>query len=143
MSTPVELSLEQLSQAVCATLEQLAFAETVPCPPPDSAPSSDPMVAARLSFNGPLPGALTLRIPAALARELAGDALGDPDTAADAGALRDAVGEFLNTIAGTLLRDAGLSGYELGLPEPCGAPAAGAREAWFEVRDQKLAVSLE
>ncbi len=141
--SPPALTLEQLSQAVCATLEQLAFAEAAPCPPPEPAPESSPMLVRRLRFSGPVQGAVTLRIPTTLARELAGDALGDPEAADDEGALGDAIGEFVNTIAGTLLRDAGHSGFELGLPELASAPAAGAREAWFEVREQKLAVSLE
>ena len=141
MSDTAQVTLAQLEQSVCATLEQLAFAEALPCKPPEA--GAPELLSTRLAFTGPLAGALTLRIPEPLARELAGDVLGDPDAAADPAAVRDAVGEFLNTIAGTLLRDAGLEGYELGLPEPAQAGGPPDREAWLEVRGQRLSLAFE
>ena len=139
--TFADLSPALLTEAVCETLEQLAFAEAIPCPAPALAPSN--LLSARLSFFGPLAGALVLRIPAPLAMQLAGDVLGDPGTAADQNVLRDAVGEFVNTIAGSVLRKAGVAGYELGLPEHGAGGAPGPNATWFDVREQKLALEVE
>ncbi len=138
--TIADLTPELLAQAVCETLEQLAFAEALPCPAPAAPPA---LLKARLTFTGPLNGAFVLRIPPSLAQQLAGDVLGDPDAAADPHMLQDAVGEFLNTIAGSVLRGAGVSGYELGLPEHGAGGELAAGAAWFDVREQKLALEVE
>lgn len=139
--TTADLTPALLAQAACETLEQLAFAEALPCPPP--APVPPDLLSGRLSFSGPLQGAFVIRIPPALVQQLAGNALGDSDCAADPQMLRDAVGEFLNTIAGSVLRGAGVSEYELGLPEYGAAGAIGAGATWLEINQQKLALEVE
>lgn len=139
--TAADFTPALITQAVCETLEQLAFAEAMPCPAPPSPPQE--LISARLSFTGPLDGAFVLRIPTSLARQLAGDVFGSPEVAGDPQVLRDAVGEFLNTIAGSVLRGAGASAYELGLPEYGAAGGGGETATWFDVREQKVALEIE
>lgn len=98
-------------------LERFAFMFVEPPDEAVAAPA-EPMLAARMGFDGPLRGTVALAVPAPLARELAANVLGvEPD---DGEAMPgDALKELLNVVVGNLLT--ALAGeapvFDLTIPE--------------------------
>ncbi|MFZ5441110.1 MAG: chemotaxis protein CheX [Myxococcota bacterium] len=97
------LTAEPLAEVTRTVLEEASFL-FCDALAPDAEPWRGRIAEATLSFEGPCDGALTLRLPWALAREAAANLLGcepdDPEL--DASALA-AAGELLNMISGSAL----------------------------------------
>jgi len=124
-----EIAPERLAELVARTLEDAAFVFTEPADP--SAPLEAPALQARLDFEGPSRGELSLTTTPAVARSLAANLLGlepgDRDIELRAG---DALGEIVNMLAGAVVLE--LFGPEaqtrIGVPAVAelAAPPAGA-----------------
>jgi len=126
---PAEIAADRLAELVSRTLEDAAFVFTEPADGA-GAPAA-PVLHARLDFEGPARGELSLTASPAVARALAANLLGldegDPDIDARAG---DALGEVVNMLAGAVVLE--LFGPEaqtrIGVPAGAelAAPPAGA-----------------
>lgn len=95
---------EQVQQAFCGVIENLAFMFGDPVSKDELPPSTGRYAEATIAFSGPSAGTLTLVAPASIAAELAVNLLGldGHDDATDETAA-DAMGELLNVTAGQLL----------------------------------------
>lgn len=111
------------AEAVVTTFAELAGTAFRPAPAGTAWPPG-PAVAAHLPLKGIPPGVVVLELPAALAEALAGRYL-PPGTSLAPDLIADAVGEFVNVIAGqvkTALRGT-THHFHLATPRP-GTPAA-------------------
>jgi len=127
---PAEIAPERLAELVARTLEDAAFVFTEPADP--SAPLEAPALQARLDFEGPSRGELSLTTTPAVARSLAANLLGlepgDRDIELRAG---DALGEIVNMLAGAVVLElfGPAAQVRIGVPavrELAEAPAPGA-----------------
>ena len=114
-----------LATASTATFEALGLVL------PDAEPTAEQLAAplargVRVTFAGPLAGAVTVRVSDDVAATLAANMLGVDAVDGNDGLVRDALGEVANVICGNLLPEiAGRAAvFRLGAPEPLAAGVA-------------------
>lgn len=145
---PTKGLLERVASRVLADAAYL-FVEPLRSDPPEL-PAWD-ATGARISFSGPSRGYVEIWAPAAVARQLAANMLGqeteDPEVEAS---FLDALMETLNVICGNLLAE--LAGreplYHLGTPRACRRPqpeseAGGSIDAWLQTGGHALLLRMQ
>lgn len=112
-----EIGASALAESAARVLEDAAFLFTEPvdqAPPPDGE-----MVSARIRFQGPCSGFLQINTPVEGCTLIAANMLGvDPDDDDAVARGKDALGEILNILCGSVLGEAFAGGQEvtMGLP---------------------------
>ncbi|HOW17863.1 MAG TPA: chemotaxis protein CheX, partial [Phycisphaerae bacterium] len=97
---PTEQTIARVAREV---LETMAFALVLPDEP--APPDDGPVVRARVDFEGPFCGSVSLTVPEALVPELAANMLGEDDPAAPSPQQQqDALGELANVMCGNLVQ---------------------------------------
>jgi len=126
MNLPAALATDRdaLDRALATVAEESFFAMVEPVPD-DVAAVDGPLLTARVTFEGAFSGALTCRMPRALAQELTAAFTGE-EVPSDGAAVDDLAGEFANMVCGRWLTDvAPQSLFTLDHPvvTPAGAPS--------------------
>jgi hypothetical protein len=133
---------EVLLQESIGTLERLAFMFAYPDEERQTA-GPGPVVAACVSFAGPVSGQLALQMSAAALPELTANMLGlEPDEAIDASQQHDALRETVNVICGNLLPAlfGPSSVFSIGAPQVLAADAPGCPAGGTPVATARLAL---
>jgi len=110
---------EAMLKSVTETLENLAFMEVFAASKEDPAPSGENMSAALL-FLEPFQGEIRSEFSRALLEEISETVCGLSQEGCAESALKDILGEILNTIAGRFLTELlpQTQPFRIGLPEP-------------------------
>jgi hypothetical protein len=106
---------EAVERSVRETIENMAFAEILPCGEEAYRAGGGEMIWASVVIKRPVAGEMTVCMPVALLQEIAGDVYGEAEGSADPKnqgelterreqLLADTIGELVNTTVGLVLR---------------------------------------
>jgi hypothetical protein len=134
-----------LAAALVSVAERSFFAYAEATAPDDVVLTAGAWYEARVSFQGPFSGSMTLALPAALAHELYVAFLGlEADAAIDADAVRDLVGELANMACGSWLTGVhATSCFDLTHPDVQAIETAPPTDIVVMINDQPVAMALQ